>query len=42
MEYYYLEFSPERIKMREQIKKSEHEQKMAKIMGNMPAQQGRF
>lgn len=41
MEYYYIEFSPDRIKMRAQIKQSEHDKKMAKIMAGMPKVQRR-
>jgi hypothetical protein len=39
MESYYIEFSPERIKMREQIKDAEHKKKMDKIMDGLPKQQ---
>jgi len=39
MEVYYLEFSPERIKMRKQIKDAEHKKKMDGLMGKMPAMQ---
>lgn len=45
MESYYIEFSPERIKMREQVKEAENKKKMDKLMeSGMPKQQkgGRF
>ena len=38
METYYIEFSPERIKMREQNKEAEHKKKMDKLMEVMPQQ----
>ena len=36
MEVYYIEFSPERIKMRKQAKQAEHDRKMKEVMGDMP------
>jgi len=39
MERYYIEFSPDRIKMRKQIKESERKQKEDKLMASMPKQQ---
>lgn len=36
MEVYFIEFSPERIKMREQAKEAEHKKKMQEIMDGMP------
>ena len=39
MEVYYIEFSPERIKMRKQIKKAEYDKKMNDLMGKMPVMQ---
>ena len=39
MESYYIEFSPERIKMRQRTKDAEHKEKMDKLMGSLPQQQ---
>ena len=38
MESYYIEFSPERIKMREQTKEAEHKKRMDELMGVLPKQ----
>ena len=42
IEVYYIEFSPERVKMRAQAKEAEKKRKQQEILGKMPGLSPRF